>query len=158
MAARLPVQEACLAQGLLPVPVRAPAEDLLVAELEGPRDLVHPRLAAVLGPVPAPPDQRHRPPAAALEPFLVELLQLDRLLHPARLPRRPDPRRLDSLPQPPSGVQLDPGVENRDESVEVPLVEGADELADGINHLPEGAQPSRSVDAGRETRGAHLSA
>src|SRR5215203_2625040 len=134
--ARLPGQEAALPQRLLAVLVRPPAEDLAVAQLEGPGHLVDPGDAFVLFPVPVTQDQRHGAAAAALGPVLVELLQLDRLLDTAR---RPDPRRLDSLPQPPARVQLDLRVEDRDEGVQIPLVEGADELADGVSHAPLGA-------------------
>ena len=66
---------------------------------------------------------------------LVELLELDRLLDPARRPRRPEPRRLPPLAQPPHRVQLDLGVEHGDEGVEVALVEGADELSNRIDHV-----------------------
>ena len=63
---------------------------------------------------------------------LVELLELDRLLNTPRRPRRPEPRRLDPLAQPPHRVQLDLGVENGDERIQIALVEGADELSNRI--------------------------
>src|SRR4051794_23900701 len=132
--------EATLPQSLFAVRVRAPARDLAVPQLEEPGHLIDPRLAAVLFPAPATPDQRHGPAATPLQPFLVELLQLDRLLHPTRLPGRPEPRRLASLPQPAPRVQFHVRVENCDEGIEVPLVESADELADGIGQsAPSGA-------------------
>src|SRR4051812_26098403 len=131
--------EATVPQGLFSVLVRAPASNAPIAEPEQPRHLVDPRLAAVL-PAPATPDQRHGAAATPLKSFLVELLQLDRLLHPARLPRRPDPRRLASLPQPAPRVELDLRVENRDKRIQIALVESADELADGIGQgAPSGA-------------------
>src|SRR5215213_7225602 len=79
------------AQGLDAVVVGAPAEHQPVAQLEGPGHLVDPRFAAILLPPPEPPDQRHGG-AAAGRLVLVELLELDCLLHPARRPRGPDPR------------------------------------------------------------------
>src|SRR5436853_662515 len=128
-----------VAQRLFPVLVGPPAEDLAVAELEGPGHEVDAGDAFVFLPVPAPQDQRHRPAAASLGPVLIEVLQLDRLLNAPRRPRRPHPRCLDSLPQPPARVQLDLRVEDGDKRIQVALVEGADELADRVSHAPLGA-------------------
>src|SRR4051812_15136699 len=135
-----PAGEVPLPQRLLAILVGAPAEDLVVAQLERPGHFLGARFAAVLFPPPAAPDQGDGAAAAPLQPFLVELLQLNRLLHAARLPRRPDPRRLSPPPQPATGMQLDLRVKHRHEGIQVALVEGADELADGIGHAaPSGA-------------------
>ena len=94
------VGEAAGAQRLGAVLVGPPAAHPAVAQLEDPGHLVLAGGAAVLVPVPGAADQRHRAAAAALQAFLVELLELDRLLHAAGLPRRPHPRRLGPLAQP----------------------------------------------------------
>src|SRR5215218_2901832 len=97
---RLPGREAAQPQRLSAVLVGAPAEDLVVAQLEGPGHLVDPGDAFVLLPVPMAQDQRDGAAAATLGPVLVELLQLDRLLDTAGSPRRPHAGRLGPLPQP----------------------------------------------------------
>src|SRR6187549_3653495 len=109
-----------------------PAAHPVVAQLEEPGHLVLAGGRAVFVPVPVASDQRHCRASAALGPVLVELLQLDRLLHPARGPRRPEPRRLDPLAHPLHRMQFHLGVQDLDERIQVPLVERADELTDGV--------------------------
>src|SRR4051794_19035092 len=110
-------------------------------------------MRAVLLPMPRPSDQRHRSIG-----LLVEFVESDGLLGATGALRRPKPRRLDPLAQTPARVQLDLRIEDLHEGIEILLVKRADELAYWISHGPEGVGPSRSGDAGRETRGAHLCA
>ncbi len=70
--------------------------------------------------------------ATARSGILVELIENDRLLDTTRLPCRPQACRIYPLPQAPTGVKFDIGMQRLDERVEVPLVEGADELATGV--------------------------
>src|SRR5689334_9685564 len=123
---------------------RAPAEDPVVAQLKQPGHLVLARRRTVLVPHPDPPDQRHCRAAARLGAVLVEILEDDRLLDAAGRPRRPEAGGLDAAAQPPHRVQLDLGIEDGDEAVEVTLVERPDELPYGVyapwhflNFLPE---------------------
>ena len=116
--------EPALTQGLGTIIERTPARDPSLPQLEEPGHLVLARRGPVLGPMPAPGDQRHRPVIV-----LVELVEDDMLLDPTWRPGRPQPRRLDPLAQPPGGVDLDLGIQDVDEGVEIALVEGADELA-----------------------------
>src|SRR5262249_52871415 len=102
--------EAVVAQRRVAVVVRAPAEDLAFAQLEAPGHLIDAGERIVLRPAPSPSDQRHGLPSAPLEPFLVELLELDRLLHATWLPRRPNPRPLAPLAQTAGSVQLNLGI------------------------------------------------
>src|SRR3954453_9697324 len=101
----------------------APAQYPPRTQLEDPGHRVDARLRAVLLPGPAAPDQRHRGPAAR-GLVLIELVELDRLLHPAGRARRPQPRRVAPLAHAPHRVQLHVGIEHRHEGVEVALVEG----------------------------------
>ena len=89
------------AQRRLAVLVGAPAPDLVVAQLEDQA------ISSTPAREPSSSQRQTRrisatalPPPAS-EPFLVELLELDRLLHAPRLPRRPQPRRLAPLTQAP---------------------------------------------------------
>ncbi len=120
-------------QAASPVLERPPAANPVVVQLEEPGHLVLPGRRAVLVPAPDPPDQRQRPAATGLGVVLVELLQLDRLLHPTRRPRRPQPRRLDAPCAVPSSSAARPrGRAPRRTQSRSPLVEGADELADRV--------------------------
>src|ERR1700733_435925 len=126
-------REAGYPEGLGAVHERPPGADPPFAQLEGPGHLVLAReLAFVVVPVPAAHDQRHRPPAAGRAPVLVELLEVDRLLHPTTLARGPEPRRVDPPQEALHRVQLDLRVEHRTERVEVALIESADELPNRI--------------------------
>ena len=113
---------------------------------EQPGHLILPRSRAVLIPVPHALDQCKRRPAPGLGPILEELLELNRLLHPAWHPRRPEPSRLATLPQSLHRMQLHLRIEHSDEPVKLPLVEGPDELSNWINHVRAATQaPSSSM-------------
>src|SRR5258706_9889658 len=103
-----------------------------MAQLERPGHLVLAGEAAVLFPVPAADDQGHGPPSPALGVVLVELLELDRLLDPARCPGSPLASGLQTLAQSPAGVDLDLRIEHRDEPVEVTLIESPDKLPNRV--------------------------
>ena len=105
---------------------RSPASDQVAAQLEEPSHLVLPRRGAILVPMPDPPDQRDRPVGV-----LVQLVQLDRLLHPTGSAGRPQPRRLPALAKPLLRMKLDLRIEHRNEPIQIALVESPDELANG---------------------------
>src|SRR4051794_7386485 len=134
MARRLPMGEPGLAQCLLAVLIGPPLANPALAQRKAPGHLFGDRLLAALFPVPATHDQCNRATAPALHLVLVELHQLDLLLHPTRRPRGPLPRRLDPFAQPARGVQLNLRIENRREPVQIPLVKGPYELPHRINH------------------------
>src|SRR6187551_3164504 len=78
--------------------------------------------------MPGPLDQRQRPATARLGVVLEQLLDRDRLLHPPRRPRRPNPSSIPALAQTLHRVKLNLRIEHRNEPIQIPLVEGADEL------------------------------
>src|SRR5207344_1592974 len=77
--------------GRLALLERPPAAYAVLVQLEEPGHLVDAGARAVLLPAPDPPDQRQRPSRAALGVVLVDLLDLDRLLHAPGRTRRPQP-------------------------------------------------------------------
>src|SRR5689334_12467958 len=131
-AAGVPIATMVRPPGLLATLERSPATHLVSVQLEQPGHLVIPSRRAVLVPVPSPLDQSERSSTAPLRVVLEQLLHLDRLLHTPRRPRCPNPCRLNALAQPLHRMKLHLWVERVDKRVEVPLVEGADELPNGV--------------------------
>src|ERR1700761_461746 len=84
---------------------RTPGANPVLMQLEDPGHLVLARELAVVVPVPASHDQSDGAAATALGVALVKLLELDRLLDPARLARRPLAPRLRPLQKPLHRVQ-----------------------------------------------------
>src|SRR6185312_12868393 len=117
----LPGREPGQAEGLLAVLERAPGADSAPPQLEDPGHLVLAReLPFVVVPVPAAHDQGDGAAAVPLGAALVEPLEVDRLLHPATLARRPPPGRIGALQQPfLHRVQFDLGIEGRHEGIEI---------------------------------------
>src|SRR6188472_1494088 len=134
-AAGAPIPSMVRPPGPLAILKRPPAANPVLAQLEQPAHLFLARRRAVLVPAPDPLDQRQRVSPTALGVILEQLLQLDCLLHPAGRASRPKTRGLRSLPQPLHRVQLNFRIEHSDEPIQIALVEGPDELTNGIvNH------------------------
>ena len=113
--------------GKLTVIERAPAAHPMLVQLEEPSHLVGTRVRAVLIPVPHTPYQRQSPLSV-----LEQLLHLDRLLHPAWFTGCPPPGSVPALAQTLHRMKLDLPIEHSNESVQIALVECANELSNGI--------------------------